>query len=125
MKILLYGYDKTIRRIKSSLEFSGAEIVMGNSGLDNVVAIHDEEGLSMAIIDVTALDAHKVYDHIKKFWDIPVVLVLSEDENDWGDLVKLDADGYLDRNAGETEIVARIIAVRRRVQKSVAHNGKR
>lgn len=52
-------------------------------------------------------------------WDIPVILLLGEDENDWSDLVKLDADGYLHRNVGETEIVARLEAINRRVKKSV------
>ena len=100
MKILLYGYDKTIKRIKSCLEFSGAEILMVRGGLDNLLAMHDGEGISMVILDVTAIDAQKSFEHIKKMWDIPVVLVLSENENDWDDFAKLDADGW--RSAPES-----------------------
>ena len=121
MKILYYGHDKEIRRIKSCLEFSGAETLMVYSGIDNVTALGEGEGLSMAIVDVTALDSHIVYDHIKKFWDIPVILLLGENGDDWNGMDEMDADGYLHRNAGETEIVARVEAVRRRVQKAIAH----
>lgn len=121
MKILYYGHDKEIRRIKSCLEFSGAETLMVYSGLENITNIPDGEGISMAIVDVAAMDSHIVYDHIKKVWDIPVILLLSENEDDWNGVDELDADGYLHRNAGEIEIVARVEAVRRRVQKAIAH----
>lgn len=66
MKILLYGYDKTIKRIKACLEFSGAEIKMVYGGLDNILTMNEGEGISMAILDVTAIDAQKSYEHIKK-----------------------------------------------------------
>jgi len=119
MKILLYGYDKTIKRIKSCLEFSGALISLVNGGLDSVLAMNDGEGISMAILDVTAIDAQKSYEHIKKTWDVPVVLVLGKDEGDWSDIAKLDADGFLPRDLGDIEIVARIEAINRRVKKSI------
>ena len=96
------------------------------SGMDNITAIHDGEGVSMAIVDANALDSRKVHDYIKKFWDIPVILLLGENEDDWKEMDELDADGYLHRNAGETEVVARVEAVRRRVQKAIttAKRGK-
>jgi DNA-binding response OmpR family regulator len=119
MKILIYGFDKTLRRIKSSLEFSGAKTTMVSGGLENILAMNDGEGISMAILDVTAVDAQKSYEHIKKTWDIPVVLVLSQDESDWSEIAKLDADGYLPRDLGDIEIVARIEAINRRVKKSM------
>ena len=118
MKILLYGYDKTTKRIKSCLEFSGALILLVNGGLESVLAMNDGEGIAMAILDVTAIDAQKSYEHIKKTWDIPVVLILGHDENDWSEITKLDADGYLPRDLGDIEIVARIEAVNRRVKKT-------
>ena len=119
MKIVLYGYDKTVRRIKACLEFSGAEIPMVYGDPEKLLAMRDGDGISMAILDVTAVDSKKVYEHIKKFWDIPVILLLSEEENDWSSMQELDADGYLHRNVGETEIIARIEAINRRVKKSV------
>ena len=119
MKILLYGYDKTIKRIKSCLEFSGALILLVNGGLESVLAMNDGEGIAMAILDVTAIDAQKSYEHIKKTWDVPVVLVLGKDEGDWSDIAKLDADGFLPRDLGDIEIVARIEAINRRVKKSI------
>ncbi len=120
MKILYYGHSKEIRRVKSCLEFSGAETLMVYSGIDNVISLGEGEGLSMAIVDVPAVDSRLVYDHIKKLWDIPVILLLGDNADDWNGMDELDADGYLHRNAGEIEIVARVEAVRRRVQKATA-----
>ncbi|MBN1643529.1 MAG: hypothetical protein JW856_01725 [Dehalococcoidales bacterium] len=119
MKILLYGYDKTIRRVKSCLEAAGADVVMLPGGLDSVLILADGEGFSMVILDSTAFEAKKAYEHIKKQWDVPVVLIMGEDETDWSNLGSLDADGYLDKTNGDAEVIARIEAMLRRIQKSM------
>jgi DNA-binding response OmpR family regulator len=120
-KVLLYGHDSVTRKIQEALLAKRAEVFSIPGGLENVTALGEADEMSLAIVDITTNEADEVYEYLKSHLNIPVVLVVSNWDDDWRKLAALDADGFLFRKAGQSEIVARLEAIQRRIKKAEAN----
>ncbi len=118
MKVLLYGYDCVIERVKAALLAGGHEGIDISGGLDSVVGL--DESVSLAVVDVEAPQASKVCRCLQENLDIPVVVILGYGEKGWSKLDKFIVDGYIPRSARQKEIIARLRAVERRIRRKEA-----
>jgi DNA-binding response OmpR family regulator len=122
MKVAVYAQNSVFKKMQTALDIEGFETIVIPHGLENAMAMEEKVTMSLAIVDTAAAEAGDVYEHLKKSCDIPVILITNSNDNNWGTLGELDADGYICRNAGNSEIVARVTAVQRRINKSLAVN---
>jgi DNA-binding response OmpR family regulator len=121
MKVLLYGYDGVIRKLKSALITRGDDVHIIGGLLDEVTAHRDLNDFSLMVVDMSAPQATEVCKYLKSSLETPVIVILGFGENVWKNLEEVEADGYIHRTAGENEILARLKAIQRRILKPTAH----
>lgn len=114
MRILVFGREKTIKRLSVFLAKEGIEVVGISDGLDKMMAVQKQSRFDLAILDSWAEEAEAACHHIHKFWGTPLVLIVNKRQVDWKRMQSLGANGYLPEEAGEVELAARIRATLRR-----------
>jgi DNA-binding response OmpR family regulator len=120
MKVLLYGYDRTVRKVETSLNSKGDEAVVV-CGYDKVTEMGNKSGFSLAVVDMTAPHATEACECLKQDWKIPVVVILGFGEEGWSILDEVKVDGYIPRATGQAEMLARLKAAQRRMSRATAN----
>jgi DNA-binding response OmpR family regulator len=120
MKVLLYGYDSVIRKLKSAVTARGDDVYIINGRLDEITAHRCLDEFSFTVVDMTAPQATEVCKYLKSTLETPVIVILGFGEEGWRRIEEVEADGYIHRTAGENEILARLKAVHRRILKPAA-----
>ena len=92
-----------------------------------MLALEKQDGFDLAIVDSLSEKSEAACYHIREFWEMPLVLIVSQRQPDWERLQSLSADGYLPEEAKDAELAARLRAILRRfwpagqVEKSTLH----
>jgi DNA-binding response OmpR family regulator len=60
-------------------------------------------------------DAESVFYSIKELWNVPLLLIVNEQNSNWEKLFRLNADGYLNEKIKGLELKARLEATLRRL----------
>ncbi|MBA7486109.1 hypothetical protein ES707_21662 [subsurface metagenome] len=77
-----------------------------------------KERFDVAVVDGLMEEAETACCRIRELRDIPVLLMLSQRQADWGKLQSLDPDGYILYGTVQAELGARLRAVVRRCSRS-------
>lgn len=123
MKIIIYGDNETTSRIRAALLRKQVEVLVATRRLEDVFSQDEQDGLALAIIDDSIPEAQQIYESVKNQWDIPVVLVLGEGDREWQRLAGWDVEGYISRVSKQTELVARLEAILRRLSQTGTATG--
>ena len=97
-----------IRRLTVSLAREGIEVLTGDPE-----AIKQER-FDVAVVDGLMKETEAVCCRIRELGDVPVLLMVSQKQADWGKLQSLDPDGYIPDGTVQAELGARLRAVVRR-----------
>lgn len=116
MKILIYGNDPMMRKVKAMLDSFGEELIELNG---NIKELPDNQEFSLAVVDMNLQDAPEVCEYLKKTWDLPIVILLGFGEEGWGKVDDVDVDGYIHRSIPDGELAARLKALQRRIARAV------
>lgn len=111
MRVLLYGNDVLLRSVQLALVGAGIEVTAVRGDLEDAEHV---AASSLALVDVTAPQAERACQYIKRTWEIPVVALLGFGVDGWGRVEVLKVDGYIHRTATQNEIIARLRAIERR-----------
>ncbi|MCR5666469.1 MAG: response regulator transcription factor [Eubacterium sp.] len=116
-KILVVDDEKYIREsIREFAEFSGYEVLEASNGMD-AINICKEQDFDIIIMDIMmpTIDGYLAYKEIKKFKDIPV-LMLSAKGEEYDKLYgfELGVDDYVTKPFSLKELMARVAVIIRR-----------
>jgi len=118
MRIIFIGQEAMIHRLTAILDEEGNEVVLVSGKFRELVAMWEQAAFDIAIVDSLTEDFEAVCYHINEAWAIPFVLVIDTKQADWKRLRSLYPDGYLPREAADTEIRAHLRAAIRRLSVS-------
>jgi hypothetical protein len=114
MKILVYGQEPLMKKVASILTVCGIEII-GISHTEEIQTVLEHcEKPHMALIDKKGENAVSTNDYIQELWDIPTVLIIGKDKEDWQGLERFMASGYVQDTYSNKELAARLYAIDRR-----------
>jgi len=112
MKLLVFGRDIVIQRIKAVLYNSGIEAnPVSWEKLKNQDTL---TGYDIAIIDMAFDNAENACRLINKTYEIPLVLIVKHNQADWAYLDSLKAFGYISDTFSKSELIARLSTIFRR-----------
>ncbi len=114
MKAILYGSEKTTKRLTGLLEDEGVEVTVIPESLNVTTNWWEEGEFDLAIIDSRTETAELAYKNIRKHVNTPVALLVDPMESNWSKLLPLDADCYLPETKEKYELAARLRALIRR-----------
>lgn len=121
MRILIIDDEKLlIKGLRKSLEREGFKISVAYDGQEGI-DVFETEGFDFIILDLMLpkLDGISVCRHIRQSSDVPIIMLTAKD----GDIDKilgleLGADDYMTKPFNTRELVARIRAIARRLEKT-------
>jgi two-component system KDP operon response regulator KdpE len=104
------------RYLRSSLQMAGYDVLVAADGVKALELVQENQpDLVLLDIGLPRMSGFDVLEHIRKQFDIPVIVLTALDNED--DKVKalmMGADDYLPKPFGNRELQARIVAVMRR-----------
>ena len=116
MRIIILGREKIIQRLTAILAGEEIETVSVSDGLEKLMALQEHARFDLAIVDSVAEEVESVCHHIRKPWDIPLILVADMRRPEWQRLRSLRPDGYLSEEADDRELRARLRTTLRRLR---------
>ena len=112
MKLLVFGHDVVIQRIKAVLYNSDIEVTPVSweklNNRDNL------KSYDLAIIDMAFENAENACRLVTKIYEIPLVLIIKHRQADWARLDSMNAFGYISDTFSKSELIARLSAISRR-----------
>ena len=117
-RILICDDEKEILEIlELYLEKEGYDILKACDGIEALDAFNKEKNIDLAILDIMMpkLDGYKVVKELRKFSNIPLILISAKNQ-DADKILGLDlgADDYITKPFNPLEVVARVNAQIRR-----------
>jgi len=112
MKLLVYGRDIVIQRIKAVLYKSGIEVY--EISWDSLSSRENGKHYDLAIVDMSAEKAEIACRIIGKTHNIPLILIIKQGQTDWAYLDSLNAAGFIPDTFSKNELIARLNAITRR-----------
>jgi DNA-binding response OmpR family regulator len=113
MRVAFFGTDPMLEKVSRSLDGQGFEFLT-LPGMDEANALLKKNGCEMLVVDGLAKDAGAVCRCVARHNGIAVVLLVENGHADWHKMQSLGIHGYIQRDAGEAEMAARLRAVSRR-----------
>jgi DNA-binding response OmpR family regulator len=113
MRVMILGSGTIIQRLSPSLARWGIEARSTSDG-SQAMALLTQEKFDLAAVDGLVDGAEAACRSISECGDIPVVLIVSQQNADWERLESLDIDGYIPGGVDGDELAARLRAVVRR-----------
>ncbi|MDD5287813.1 MAG: hypothetical protein PHY28_01705 [Dehalococcoidales bacterium] len=114
MKVLIYGREPTKEKVTHVLDQHGIETIYISKMVDMPSAPEYCEKPHLVLIDRKAEDAADASERIQELWDIPAVLILGNEREDWQGTEQFKVDGYVQDTFNNGELVARLSAICRR-----------
>jgi len=114
MRVVVYGRDSTIQKLITILDDEGIEVAGVSDGLHEIMGWKTDNDFDFAIVDSQARDTGETCKRIRKYWNIPVVMMINQKKANWKELSNLEVDGYLPETAEGIELSARLRAVIRK-----------
>jgi len=119
MKLIVFGREFFVRRIKAALLVSNNEVTALSwdqlSSRDNMI-------FDLAIIEMTCENADNACRTISQKFEIPLILIVKHQQADWYYLDSFNAAGYISDDFSESELIARLEAIFRRFQSVIPAN---
>jgi len=112
MKLLVFGHDVVIQRIKAVLYNSGIEVTPVS--WEKVNSREDLKSYDLAIVDMAFSNAENACRFITNISEIPLVLIVKHRQADWARLDAMNAFGYISDTFSKSELTARSSAISRR-----------
>ncbi|MFC2045008.1 hypothetical protein ACFLT8_07485 [Chloroflexota bacterium] len=126
MRMIALGNQPTIKNLTDSL--TGWDVDLWSPAeVSEITAPIREQNYDLVLVDILAEKAEAACHHINHSCDIPLVLIVRDNETNWKRLELLHADGYLAERVRGAELRARLRALVRRnscaghVNKSAGH----
>lgn len=113
MRIMAIGTKLITRRLILTLAGSEFEIVCP-SAVHEVVTLLKQDKFDLVVVDSLAKGVETACRRIRDIGNVPIVLMVGQEQPDWEEMQSLDINGYIPQRASETELVARLRAVLRR-----------
>jgi len=114
MRVVVYGRENTLEKLTAALQEEGIEAVGILDGLYEILGWKTKYNFDFAIVDGHARNPGETCERIRKYWNIPVVMMVNQSQANWKDLLTMDIDGYLSEGVEGTELTARLRAIIRR-----------
>jgi DNA-binding response OmpR family regulator len=110
MKVLVIGNDLMVQRLKTALSLGDIEVYC--PAVDIPLApdfIHSNQ-FDLVIIDNQLSNAEAICNYVYDLVVAPVLLMISERNVNWKTIINFKVDGFLTREASNTELLARVEA---------------
>ncbi|MGO4888759.1 response regulator transcription factor [Anaerobacillus sp. MEB173] len=118
-KVLIADDDQNVREIiRYYFEQHNIELIEAPDGIEGL-ELAKKESLDLIILDImmTSMDGYDVCREIRKFSDVPIVMLTAKGEEFDRVLgLELGADDYITKPFSPRELVARIKAILRRIE---------
>ena len=114
MKTIVYGRERTVKKLTGLLENEGIEVKIKPEGNYDIADWQAENDFDLAIVDSCTETAESACQNIRETGNMPVALLIDPKNTDWNKLIRLDADCYIPETKENTELAARLRAVLRR-----------
>lgn len=118
-KILIVDDEQPILKFLSiKLKSSGYEVITANNGAEAIVRLKADEPDQLVLdIVMPGMDGFETLKQIRAFSSVPIIILSGKETNvDKIKGLKMGADDYLAKPFNPDELVARIEAVRRRLE---------
>lgn len=113
MKVMVFAEEKVRGKLSVSLASEGIGVTSVSDGV-TAVGMMRREKFDLALVDSLAEGVEVACACISKYFGVPVVLLVRNDDVDWKRLQSLEPHGYILDSTGGAEIAARLCAVVRR-----------
>ncbi|MCK5577817.1 MAG: response regulator transcription factor [Dehalococcoidales bacterium] len=110
--------ERIVNFLRSKLKASGYEVFTARNGLEAVGLVRSEEpGIVLLDLIMPQMDGLEALKEIRSFSAVPIIILTAKDtDNDKIRGLQLGADDYLAKPFNPDEVVARIEAMRRRLE---------
>jgi len=111
MRVLIYGREEVVSRVKPLLDEFDIEIVQCfNEQISQDLPGFRENlnEVDLAILDTNETGSEMVINHLQCLRSIPVALLIDREMADWERLGSYEACWYIPHNAGELELACRL-----------------
>ncbi|MDD5509449.1 MAG: hypothetical protein PHI12_01365 [Dehalococcoidales bacterium] len=111
LRIAVYSSETIAERVSKCLNGTETTLV---PILPGVFARRDFPALDrlldadLIIMEAASPDATNVCQHLKRFWHVPLIMLVDQSHVDWEQLCWCGASGYIPLSAGEREFDSRI-----------------
>ena len=113
MRIMAMGTKLITRRLILTLAGTEFELVCPSDVLE-VVTLLKQDKFDLVVVDSLAKGVETTCRRIRDIGNVPIVLMIGQEQPDWKGMESLDINGYISQRASGTELVARLRAVLRR-----------
>lgn len=113
MRVMILGSKTATRRLSLSLAKQGIETRSASDGSQAMVLL-SQQRFDLVAVDGLVDGAEAACRSIKEHGGIPVVLIISQRDQDWEKLASFDIDGFIPYGVRKAELAARLRAVVRR-----------
>ncbi len=114
MKALVYGSERTTKKLSGLLADEGIEVTVMPEGHFNTGDWQKGSRFDLAIIDSFSNTVESACRSIRESWNTPIALLIDPKQTDWNKLLSLDADCYIQESRESIEMAARLRALLRR-----------
>lgn len=118
MKLIVFGRDVVVQRIKAVLYDSGIEV--STTSWDKLNSQENTKEINLAMIDMAYENAENACRVIRENYKIPLVLIVKHQQVNWSYLDSLHALGYISDTFSKIELIARLEAIFRRFRKDLS-----
>ncbi len=119
MKVLVYGREILVKRVRENLAGHGIEAAIATSRSVFETAFSVFEKPDLVIIDREAGDAATASRYSRDKFDACTVLMTGSTVKDWEGMDSFAVDGYVSDRFNNGELKARLCAIFRRVQSAM------
>ena len=113
MRIIATGTKFITRSLLLALVGSEFELVCPSDVLE-VTTLLKQDKFDLVVVDSSARGVETTCRRIREVGNVPIVLMIGQEQPDWKGMQSLDINGYIPQRASGTELVARLRAVLRR-----------
>ncbi len=114
MKAIIYGRERTIKKLTGLLEDEGIEVKVKRDGIYKTMDWQEDGEFDLAIVDGHIETAGLACRNIRESGNTPIALLVDPRRANWKQLEPLDADCYLPETKENGEMAARLRAILRR-----------
>ena len=107
MRIIIFSRRQAVRRLVVWLSEQGNEVVLSDKPA-GISELGGESAFDLGIVDDLYPGAVVACHHIKKKWNIPLILIVSKRLSGWKSTWLLNSDGHIPGNAGDFEAKAHL-----------------